>query len=117
MNDIFLDQKIRSLEGKKGLVVGIANEDSLAYGCAKAFRGFGAELAITYLNDKAKLFVGPLASELDASILMPLDVEREGQMEAVFAAGATVGQARLCPPFDRVCSQIGSAWTCCRLFA
>jgi enoyl-[acyl-carrier protein] reductase I len=86
MNDMFLDQKIRSLEGKKGLVVGIANEHSLAYGCAKAFRGLGAELAITYLNDRAKPFVEPLACGLDVPILMPLDVEREGQMEAVFAA-------------------------------
>jgi enoyl-[acyl-carrier protein] reductase I len=86
MNDMFLDQKIRSLEGKKGLVVGIANEHSLAYGCAKAFRGLGAELAITYVNDKAKPFVEPLACGLDVPILMPLDVEREGQMEAVFAA-------------------------------
>jgi enoyl-[acyl-carrier protein] reductase I len=78
----FVSPPCRTGEGKKGLVVGIANEDSLAYGCAKAFRGFGAEFGITYLNDKAKLLVEPLANELDASSLMPLDVEREGQMEA-----------------------------------
>jgi enoyl-[acyl-carrier protein] reductase I len=72
------------LGGKKGLVIGIANEHSIAWGCAKAFRAFGAELAVTYLNDKAKKFVEPLAQELEAPILMPLDVTIEGQMEAVF---------------------------------
>ena len=72
------------LEGKRGLVVGIANDQSIAWGCAKAFRAFGAELAVTYLNDKAKKFVEPLARELEAKILMPLDVGTPGQMEAVF---------------------------------
>jgi enoyl-[acyl-carrier protein] reductase I len=72
------------LEGKRGLVVGIANDQSIAWGCAKAFRGLGAELAVTYLNDKAKKFVEPLARELQASIFMPLDVAKEGQTEAVF---------------------------------
>jgi len=81
-----LDDNLRRLEGKKGLVIGIANEDSIAYGCARAFRSFGAELAITYLNDKAKRFVAPLAETLEAPILMPLDVQAEGQMEAVFDA-------------------------------
>jgi enoyl-[acyl-carrier protein] reductase I len=79
-----LDLKLRTLEGKKGLVVGIANEHSIAWGCAKAFRAYGAELAITYLNDNAKPYVEPLAREVEASILMPLDVAIEGQMEAVF---------------------------------
>lgn len=76
--------KARLLEGKKGLIVGIANDNSIAWGCAKAFRAFGAELAITYLNDKARKYVEPLARELDAPILMPLDVNSLGQMEAVF---------------------------------
>jgi enoyl-[acyl-carrier protein] reductase I len=72
------------LEGKRGLIVGIANDQSIAWGCARAFRALGAELAITYLNDKAKRFVDPLARELEAPILMPLDVNVPGQMEAVF---------------------------------
>jgi enoyl-[acyl-carrier protein] reductase I len=76
--------KAKLLDGKKGLIIGIANEHSIAWGCAKAFRAFGAELAVTYLNDKAKKFVEPLAGELEARILMPLDVNVEGQMEAVF---------------------------------
>ena len=76
--------KAKLLEGKKGLIVGIANDQSIAWGCAKAFRAFGAELAVTYLNDKAKKHVEPLARELEAPIMMPLDVNMPGQMEAVF---------------------------------
>ncbi len=76
--------KANLLEGKRGLIVGIANEQSIAWGCAKAFRAFGAELAVTYLNDKAKKYVEPLARELEAPILMPLDVRTPGQLEAVF---------------------------------
>ena len=72
------------LEGKRGLVIGIANEHSIAWGCAKAFRALGAELAVTYLNDKAKPYVDPLAAALEAPIVMPLDVRTPGQMEAVF---------------------------------
>ena len=76
--------KAKLLDGKKGLIVGIANEQSIAWGCAKAFRALGAELAVTYLNEKAKKFVEPLARELEAPIFMPLDVRTPGQLEAVF---------------------------------
>ena len=72
------------LEGKKGLIVGIANDHSIAWGCATAFRALGSQLAVTYLNEKAKTYVEPLARELEAAILMPLDVRVPGQMEAVF---------------------------------
>lgn len=72
------------LKGKRALVAGIANEHSIAYGCAKAFKQWGADLAITYLNEKAKAFVGPLAEELGAQIFMPLDVSKPGEMEALF---------------------------------
>jgi enoyl-[acyl-carrier protein] reductase I len=72
------------LKGRKGLIVGIANEQSIATGCARAFRALGAEVAITYLNDKAKRFVEPVAQELGTQILLPLDVRVPGQMEAVF---------------------------------
>src|ERR1700749_3326442 len=74
------------LANKRGLVTGIANDQSIAYGCAKAFRRFGAELAITYLNDKARPYVEPLARELGAPIFMPLDVQQDGSIEAVFEA-------------------------------
>lgn len=77
--------RLKLLEGKKGLVVGIANDQSIAWGCARAFRAFGAEVAVTYLNDKAKPHVEPLARELEAPIFLPLDATRPGEMEAVFA--------------------------------
>ncbi len=72
------------LSGKKGLVVGIANDHSIAAGCARAFREAGAELAITYLNAKAEPYVAPVAQSVGAEIFLPLDVEAEGQMESVF---------------------------------
>jgi enoyl-[acyl-carrier protein] reductase I len=72
------------LLGRKALVVGIANEYSIAFGCARAFRKLGAELAITYLNDKARKYVEPLARELQAPICLPLDVQQAGMLEAVF---------------------------------
>ena len=74
------------LKGRKVLVVGVANEYSIAYGCAKAFRELGADLAITYLNEKARPHVEPLAKELEASLFLPLDVSVPGQLEAVFEA-------------------------------
>ncbi len=74
------------LDGKKGLVLGIANKHSIAYGCASAFRFLGAEVAITYLNEKARPYVEPLAESLDAPIFMPCDVQAPGDLEAVFEA-------------------------------
>ncbi len=75
-----------SLEGRKALVVGVANEHSIAWGCAKALKAQGADLAITWLNGKAEPFVRPLAEQLDARISGPLDVTQPGEMEAIFAA-------------------------------
>ena len=74
-----------TLDGKKGLVVGIANQHSIAYGCARACRALGADLAITYLNDRAERFVRPLAEALESSLILPCDVREPGQLEAVFA--------------------------------
>ncbi|HEY5717172.1 MAG TPA: enoyl-ACP reductase FabI [Motiliproteus sp.] len=73
------------MHGKKILIIGIANEHSIAYGCAKQLKAQGAELCITYLNEKAKRFVEPLATALGAEMLLPLDVSQEGQLDAVFA--------------------------------
>ena len=72
------------LRGKRGLVVGIANEHSIAYGCARALRDAGAGLAVTYLNSKAEPFVRPLAEALQADIIVPCDVRVAGQLEAAF---------------------------------
>lgn len=74
------------LKGKKALVTGIANDQSIAWGCAKAFHAFGAEVAVTYLNEKSKRFVEPVATEIDAPILLPLDLQKAGELEAVFDA-------------------------------
>lgn len=75
----------KPLAGAKVLVCGIANEDSIAYGCARAFRELGADLAITYAGEKAEAHVEPLASGLEAEIFMQLNVTRPGEMEGVFA--------------------------------
>src|SRR6185437_15309445 len=80
---VYKETKV-ALKDRKGLIVGIANDQSIAWGCAKAFRALGADLAVTYLNDKAMKYVEPLARELEAPILMPLDVGIAGQTEAVF---------------------------------
>jgi enoyl-[acyl-carrier protein] reductase I len=73
------------LKGAKVLVSGIANEHSIAYGCARAFRELGADLAITYLNEKARPHVEPLALGLEAELFLPLDVGRPGELEDLFA--------------------------------
>jgi enoyl-[acyl-carrier protein] reductase I len=75
-----------ALAGKKALVIGIANNQSIAYGCALAFRTLGAELAITYLNDKTKHYTQSLADRLEAPLYLPCDVRVEGQLESVFEA-------------------------------
>jgi enoyl-[acyl-carrier protein] reductase I len=72
------------LKGKRGLVVGVANEHSIAFGCAAKLRAFGAEIALTYLNDRTRDFVAPLAEQIQASMLLPLNVEQPGAMQAVF---------------------------------
>ncbi len=79
------DASIRPvLAGQKALVIGVANDQSIAYGCAKAFRTAGAELAISWLNEKARRHVEPLAQELEASIVGEVDVAVAGQLEAMF---------------------------------
>lgn len=78
-----MDNKL--LFGKKALVVGIANDDSIAYGCARMLKAAGAELAITYLNEKAKPFVDPIAKELAPSIYKPCDVTKNEDLVGLFA--------------------------------
>jgi enoyl-[acyl-carrier protein] reductase I len=72
------------LTGKVGLVVGVANDQSIAAGCAQAFHAAGAELVLTYLNEKAKPFVAPVARAVEPRLLLPLDVETDGSLESVF---------------------------------
>lgn len=73
-----------SLKGQKALVVGVANDQSIAWGCAKAFREQGADVAVTYLNERAEAHVRPLAESIGAELILPLDVSIPGQLEAVF---------------------------------
>lgn len=76
--------KLIDLNGKRGLVVGVANDASIAAGCAHAFRSAGAELALTYLNEKALPWVEPVAKAVDTTLFLPCDVREPGQLEAVF---------------------------------
>lgn len=73
------------LKGKKGLVVGIANDHSIAYGCANIVHHAGADLAISYANDKAEPYVRPLAEGLGSTIIMPCDVHDDAQIDTLFA--------------------------------
>lgn len=111
-----------SLCNKTALIIGIANAESIAYGCARALKAQGARLAITYLNDKARPHVEPLARELGAEIFLPLDVCDPTQQDALFAAIAgqwggldvAVHSVAFCPREDlhgRVvdCSRVGFA--------
>jgi enoyl-[acyl-carrier protein] reductase I len=77
--------EVIDLAGRRGLVVGVANADSLAWSAARHFRNAGAELAMTYYNEKARPFVAPLAEEVQAQLL-PCNVLQEGQLETVFDA-------------------------------
>lgn len=72
------------LNGKCGLIVGIANASSIAFGCARAMTDAGARLAVTYLNSKAESYVRPLAEDMKAEIIVPCDVREPGQLERVF---------------------------------
>ena len=74
------------LKGKRGLVIGVANEHSIAAGCAQAFHTAGATLALTYMNDIARPYVEPVAESLGASLLMPLDMQKDNELEKVFSA-------------------------------
>lgn len=76
--------ELLDLSGRKGLVVGIANERSLAWPSAMHFRQAGAELAITYANDRARPHVAPLAARLEAPIVLPCDVAVPEDPETVF---------------------------------
>ena len=77
------------LKGQKALVVGVANDRSIAWGCAQAMNRSGAEIAMTYLNDRARPYVEPLAKAVEAPLLLPLEVRDTAQVDALFEAIAT----------------------------
>ncbi|NRG19718.1 enoyl-ACP reductase FabI [Rhizobiales bacterium] len=72
------------MEGKRGLIMGVANNRSIAWGIAKALRDAGAELALTYQGDALRKRVEPLAAELDAIVAGHCDVTDEATIDAVF---------------------------------
>jgi len=74
------------LRGKRGLILGIANDRSIAWGCARVMAACGAEVAVTYLDDSAEPHVRPLAESLQCPLILPCDVRVPGQLEAVFDA-------------------------------
>jgi len=81
-----MSAKTIDLSGRKGLVIGVSNERSLAWAAAQAFHAAGAELAITYHSERSKEFVAPLAAQIEAPLVLPCDVLRPGELEAVFDA-------------------------------
>jgi enoyl-[acyl-carrier protein] reductase I len=73
------------LAGKRALIVGVATDRSIAWGIAQAMHREGAELAFTYLNERMKERVEPLAGSLGARLTIPLDVTSDEQLDAAFA--------------------------------
>ena len=74
------------MAGKRGLIMGLANEKSIAWGIAKACAEAGAELAFSYQGDALKKRVDPLAAKLGSDIVLPCDVSDEGSIDALFAS-------------------------------
>ena len=74
------------MTGKRGLIMGLANDKSIAWGIAKACADAGAELAFSYQGDALKKRVIPLAEQLGSDIVLPCDVSDETSMDALFAA-------------------------------
>ena len=72
------------MAGKRGLIMGLANDKSIAWGIAKALHGAGAELAFSYQGEALKKRVGPLAQQLDSDIVLPCDVGDEASIDALF---------------------------------
>jgi len=81
------------LKGKRALVVGVANDQSIAWAVAQALRNGGAEIAVTYLNEKAEPHVRPLAESINSSIIMQLDVTRDEHEEPSSARSTRSGAA------------------------
>lgn len=73
------------MTGKRGVIFGVANDKSIAWGIAQQLRAAGAELAFTYLNEALEKRVRPLAESLGATIILPCDVQNEDQMVNVFS--------------------------------
>ena len=73
------------MAGKRGLVMGVANDHSIAWGIAQMLASQGAEIAFTYQGDAQKKRLGPLAQSIGSTIMLPADVESDEQLDAAFA--------------------------------
>ena len=79
-------ESAKLMAGKRGIVFGVANNRSIAWGITKACRDQGAEIALTYQGDAIKKRVEPLAGEIGSKLVLPCDVTDEASVEAVFKA-------------------------------
>jgi len=84
--DILADAKSGLMAGKRGLVMGVANDHSIAWGIAQMLSSQGAQIAFTYQGEAQKKRLGPLAASIGSKLVMPADVESDEQLDAVFAA-------------------------------
>src|SRR5471030_671427 len=84
--DIMAEAKTGLMAGKRGLIMGVANDHSIAWGIAQVLAGHGAELAFTYQGDAQAKRLKPLAESLGSSIVLPADVESDEQLDSVFAS-------------------------------
>jgi enoyl-[acyl-carrier protein] reductase I len=73
------------MNGKRGLVLGVANDHSIAWGIARMLASQGAEIAFTYQGDAQKKRLGPLAASIGSTIVLPADVEKDEELDAAFA--------------------------------
>src|ERR1700733_9312776 len=83
--DILADSKPGLMTGKRGLIMGVANDHSIAWGIAQVLASQGAEIAFTYQGDAQKKRLGPLALSIGSEIVLPADVEKDEELDAVFA--------------------------------
>jgi enoyl-[acyl-carrier protein] reductase I len=82
---LMVEPKTGLMAGKRGLVMGVANDHSIAWGIARMLAAAGAEVAFTYQGDAQKKRLGPLAASIGSSIVLPADVESDEQLDTAFA--------------------------------
>src|ERR1700761_2131844 len=83
--DIMAEARTRLMAGKRGLIMGVANDHSIAWGIAQMLANHGAEIAFTYQGDAQKKRLGPLAASIGSNLVMAADVESGEQLDAAFA--------------------------------
>ncbi|HRX39383.1 MAG TPA: SDR family oxidoreductase, partial [Parvularculaceae bacterium] len=86
MSDEISFPKGELMKGKRGLVMGVANKNSIAWSIAQQLHAQGAEIAFTYLNEAMERRVRPLAESLGAKLILECDVLSDASMDAAFAA-------------------------------